>query len=90
MRPSTGGTARARPGDAGARAHSLIAASPPARIAGPHTPDTPGGTAFEIPGSANAMPCVGSTLSWRRATLATLAEAGHCLDNGYAKLVPIT
>ena len=56
---------------------------------GPHTPEHAGGEAFEMPGSAHAMPVFGTKLAWKRATLALLADAGHKVEHGYAKLSPI-
>ena len=56
---------------------------------GPHTPDSPGGEPFDMRGTHNAMPCLGRALTWKKSTLATLAEAGHAIENGYIKLTPI-
>lgn len=56
---------------------------------GAYTPDNPGGEPFEVPGTANAMPVLGTKLAWKRGTIDLLADAGHRIDNGYVKLTPL-
>lgn len=56
---------------------------------GPYTPGHPGGASWEMPDAMHAMPVVGASLKWNKSTLGLMAEAGHNIENGYTKLVPI-
>ena len=56
---------------------------------GPHTTESQGGGAWEMPPSMHGFPVVGTGLQWRKDVLRVLSEAGHRIENGYAKLTPI-
>jgi len=56
---------------------------------GPPTTEYPGGGPWEMPEIHHAMPVVGSSLKWNKATLGSLADVGHRIECGYMKLVPL-
>ena len=71
---------------------SLSKSDPDAPVfwwSGPQDPDHQGGGPWEMDDAMHAMPVVGSSLKWNKATLASLAEVGHRIETGYVKLTPL-
>ena len=56
---------------------------------GPYTPDNPGGEPWDQDAALHGMPCTGIGLTWKKQVLEILAECGHRIEYGYAKLTPI-
>lgn len=56
---------------------------------GAPTPEHPGGEPWQMPGSGNGWPVLGTELVWNKSTVSVLSAAGHKRANGYVKLIPV-